>query len=283
MGEGARTHTHTHTHTTAASADLSFSSSFLSCLRALVRCVCVHPHHSTPTGVKHLHAAAVAHLDLAVYFEANGHGTALFSPRLAAQLKQLANFKFESERPNPSKQNGSKNDGEEKEGEEEEEEGRHAKAKRAASILLHTMRLVNQAIGDALSMALLSLTILSYRGWVGSAQEWQGLYTDLPSRMLTCAVKDRNAIRTVPGSAERRCQAPEGLQAAIDAAVAEAGAGEGEGGRGEGEGGGGGMARAFVRPSGTEDVVRVYAEASTQAGADALAKKVEALVQAHAA
>ena len=30
---------------------------------------------------------------------------------------------------------------------------------------------------------------------------------------------------------------------------------------------------AFVRPSGTEDVVRVYAEAATQADADALALK----------
>lgn len=29
--------------------------------------------------------------------------------------------------------------------------------------------------------------------------------------------------------------------------------------------------RSFVRPSGTEDIVRVYAEASTQEGADNLA------------
>jgi phosphoacetylglucosamine mutase len=33
-------------------------------------------------------------------------------------------------------------------------------------------------------------------------------------------------------------------------------------------------ARSFVRPSGTEDVVRVYAEASTQAAADKLAQDV---------
>lgn len=32
--------------------------------------------------------------------------------------------------------------------------------------------------------------------------------------------------------------------------------------------------RSFVRPSGTEDVVRVYAEASTQKSADALAREV---------
>jgi len=32
--------------------------------------------------------------------------------------------------------------------------------------------------------------------------------------------------------------------------------------------------RAFVRPSGTEDVVRVYAEAATQQAADELARQV---------
>ncbi|KDD75421.1 hypothetical protein H632_c692p0, partial [Helicosporidium sp. ATCC 50920] len=37
--------------------------------------------------------------------------------------------------------------------------------------------------------------------------------------------------------------------------------------------------RAFVRPSGTEDVVRVYAEAPTQEAADALAKDVGSVVK----
>ncbi len=36
--------------------------------------------------------------------------------------------------------------------------------------------------------------------------------------------------------------------------------------------------RAFARPSGTEDVVRVYAEAETQEQADALARAVARLV-----
>lgn len=40
--------------------------------------------------------------------------------------------------------------------------------------------------------------------------------------------------------------------------------------------------RSFVRPSGTEDVVRVYAEAATQAEADALAAAVGRLVYRHA-
>ena len=36
--------------------------------------------------------------------------------------------------------------------------------------------------------------------------------------------------------------------------------------------------RAFVRPSGTEDVVRVYAEAAEPARAAALAEAVQAIV-----
>lgn len=36
--------------------------------------------------------------------------------------------------------------------------------------------------------------------------------------------------------------------------------------------------RAFARPSGTEDAVRVYAEAASQEAADALAKEVAGIV-----
>jgi len=37
------------------------------------------PVRCVPTGVKHLHHAAEKY-DIGVYFEANGHGTVLFSP-----------------------------------------------------------------------------------------------------------------------------------------------------------------------------------------------------------
>ena len=33
------------------------------------------------TGVKHLHHAAVEHFDIGIYFEANGHGTVVFSKK----------------------------------------------------------------------------------------------------------------------------------------------------------------------------------------------------------
>ena len=42
----------------------------------------------TPTGVKHLHAAAKQR-DIAIYFEANGHGTVLFSESTIQMLHQV--------------------------------------------------------------------------------------------------------------------------------------------------------------------------------------------------
>lgn len=92
---------------------------------------------------------------------------------------------------------------------------------------------------------------------------WAALYTDLPSRQLKVTVADRGAIATT--DAETRVAQPPGLQAAIDAAVAGVPGG-----------------RSFVRPSGTEDVVRVYAEADSQAAADELAAAVARLVHAQA-
>lgn len=67
--------------------------------------------------------------------------------------------------------------------------------------------------------------------------------------------QDRTVITTK--DAERKCVTPEGLQDEIDALVFKYPKG-----------------RAFIRPSGTEDIVRVYAEAATRADADKLAAEV---------
>jgi phosphoacetylglucosamine mutase len=99
---------------------------------------------------------------------------------------------------------------------------------------------------------------LALRQW--RVADWAALYADAPSRQDKVRVRDRRAVRTA--DAERVCVAPAGLQADIDSLVAAAGAG----------------ARAFVRPSGTEDVVRVYAEAASQPLADKLAADVAAAV-----
>lgn len=185
----------------------------------------------TPTGVKHLHAAAERY-DVGIYWESNGHGAALFSDHAL----KLINSKAASDSP---------------------------EARALAAIALAS----NPAVGDGLSGALIVDAVLRLKRW--GLDEWDALYAELPSRQLAVRVADRAAVRTAPGD-ESIAAAPAGLQAAVEAAVAAAG-------------GGGASARAFARASGTEDVVRVYAEAATQHGADALAAHVARAVHALAA
>ena len=73
--------------------------------------------------------------------------------------------------------------------------------------------------------------------------------TDLPNRMVKMVVSDWNAFKTE--DAERRLVSSPGLQAKIDELVKKYDGG-----------------RSFVRRSGTEDVVRVYAEARLKGLAD---------------
>ncbi|CAI0401616.1 unnamed protein product, partial [Linum tenue] len=175
----------------------------------------------TPTGVKYLHEKA-AEYDVGIYFEANGHGTILFSDHFLSWL-EAKNNELGSEQ------------------------------KKAALRLLAVSKLINQAVGDALSGLLLVEAILIHKGW--SICKWNGLYQDLPSRQLKVKVIDRTAV--VTENAETIAVKPPGIQEAINAEIAKYPCG-----------------RCFIRPSGTEDVVRVYAEASTQEAADSLANSV---------
>ncbi len=126
---------------------------------------------------------------------------------------------------------------------------------RALRRLFWSTFLVNQAIGDALSDLLFAEAVLALSKWDVAA--WDAVYTDLPSRQKKLAVPDRLAVRV--NADETRVLQPEALQSRIDALVASTPKG-----------------RAFLRPSGTEDVVRVYAEAETQEAANVLADGVVA-------
>lgn len=181
------------------------------------------PVKCVPTGVKHLHREAQK-ADIGIYFEANGHGTVLFSEKAQEVIQGAANDK-----------------------------SLYPEQQQAARKLLHTMDLINQTVGDAISDMLLVETVLHAKGICGP--EWNSLYTELPNRQLKVHVANRNIIQTI--DAERRCVSPSDLQPAIDQIV-----------QGYQDG------RAFVRPSGTEDIVRVYAEASTQDAANKLAYEV---------
>ncbi|KAF7868347.1 hypothetical protein EAF04_004879 [Stromatinia cepivora] len=177
----------------------------------------------TPTGVKWLHHAATK-FDVGVYFEANGHGTVVFSQQA---LKAFASTEPESP---------------------------------AQASALETLRaltdLINQTVGDALSDMLLVETILAHKSW--TPKEWDLTYIDLPNRLVRVEVADRNLFKTT--DAERKLVEPQGTQAQIDALVAKFKDG-----------------RSFARASGTEDALRVYAEAATRSEADDLATKVASL------
>ncbi|KAK6935029.1 Alpha-D-phosphohexomutase, C-terminal [Dillenia turbinata] len=185
----------------------------------------------TPTGVKYLHEQAAAY-DIGIYFEANGHGTVLFSEKFLSWLEErnheLSSVSIGSEQ------------------------------QKAALRLVAVSKLINQAAGDALSGLLLVEAILQHMGW--SVNKWSELYQDLPSRQLKVKVLDRKAVVTT--NAETVAVEPPGIQEAINAEIAKYTQG-----------------RSFIRPSGTEDVVRVYAEAPTQEEADSLAKSVAHLVE----
>ena len=194
----------------------------------------------TPTGVKHLHPEA-ERFDVGVYFEANGHGTAVFSDDALARIREAA------AKTNAKAKEGEKN---------------AADAAAALDELVALTEAINPAVGDALSGILVVEAVLRAKGW--DLARWNAMYADLPSKQVKVTVADRSVIATT--DAERRATTPAGLQPAIDAAVAAAGP----------------RARAFARPSGTEDVVRVYAEAETVEMTEALARNVARAVYEHA-
>ena len=119
----------------------------------------------------------------------------------------------------------------------------------ALNYLLNLTQLINQTVGDALSDMLLVEAVLAHRSYSGV--EWDSLYVDLPNRLVKVVVEDRHAFQTE--DAERQLVSPKGLQAKIDDLVRRYDGG-----------------RSFVRPSGTEDVVRVYAEAAIKSQADGM-------------
>ncbi|GMH35308.1 hypothetical protein BSKO_03176 [Bryopsis sp. KO-2023] len=116
---------------------------------------------------------------------------------------------------------------------------------------------MNQAVGDGIATILMVEAILRRKKW--SIKDWAKIYDDIPSIQSKVVVADRSVITTT--DAERRCVTPAGLQDEIDKVVEKYELG-----------------RSFVRPSGTEDIVRVYAEAKTEADVQSLAKDVERLV-----
>jgi phosphoacetylglucosamine mutase len=86
------------------------------------------------------------------------------------------------------------------------------------------------------------------------------LYSELSSRMLKVVVNDRNKFKTIFD--ESKLTEPKELQDDIEKIASNYENG-----------------RSFVRPSGTEDCLRIYAEANTQEEADELGNKVLKVIE----
>lgn len=129
--------------------------------------------------------------------------------------------------------------------------------KMSISILRNFIKLINQTVGDAISDLFATLAILYCLKM--TFIEWNNLYTDLANTMLIIYVKNKFNFKTI--DFEQRLVSPHGLQDEIDLVLKKYDNG-----------------RTFVRPSGTENVVRIYSEAKTQENSDKLAADVKALV-----
>ena len=193
----------------------------------------------TKTGVKHLHHAA-QQFDIGIYFEANGHGTVVFSDKYTLAAATTSSS--------------------------------------SSPLLYQLSRLINPAVGDALSDLLL-VDLLLRRHFHWTLAQWATrLYTDLPSRQLKVQVKDRSMI--VCNDNETQVLEPVGLQSRL-LSLYQTNHEDLEGEKAEGDPSSVTatttttvkieLGRCFVRPSGTENVVRIYAEAKTREMADALA------------
>lgn len=168
------------------------------------------------------------HVFLGVYFEANGHGTVIFSEHAKEKIAAAASSASTTD-----------------------------DQKESLNKLKLTIDLINETVGDAISDMLLVETILHNKGW--DLSDWEAQYKDLPNLQKKVKVLDRTVFETT--DAERSCVKPEGLQDGINAVVKKYKNG-----------------RSFVRPSGTEDVVRVYAEAENAEDVQILATEVQIIV-----
>ena len=119
------------------------------------------------------------------------------------------------------------------------------------------MSLINQCVGDALSDLLLVEAVLADENL--SMAEWDEQYHELPNQQAKLKVADRSIYITT--AADTKLLEPAWLQPKIDELVDATKQG-----------------RAFVRPSGTEDVVRIYAEAESTSEMKLLVASITSLL-----
>ena len=117
---------------------------------------------------------AAKKFDVGVYFEANGHGTIVVKDSLLERLR--------------------------------------GETTASSRLLLSFFSIINMYVGDALADLLAIEAILAVKKM--SIASWDGLFTELPNRMLKVIVEDRFLYKTT--DAERVLVEPQGLQEKIN-------------------------------------------------------------------
>eukprot|EP00923_Selenidium_pygospionis_P012802 GHVN01021914.1.p1 GENE.GHVN01021914.1~~GHVN01021914.1.p1 ORF type:complete len:564 (+),score=74.11 GHVN01021914.1:84-1775(+) len=135
------------------------------------------------------------------------------------------------------------------------------KESKAYCVLKTFLQIFNQTTGDAITNLLGVEASLKYLNM--TMQEWGDMYDELPATNRKMVVP-RMKLKQIRPKEEDETQLirPADMQKEITALLAE------------GE-------RAFVRPSGTEDVLRIYTEATTIARSLELADRVEEITKKH--
>ena len=105
------------------------------------------------TGVKFCHHVAKHEFDIGLYMEANGHGTVLFQDKAVEQLQKIESSCTSSSLDDVAK-------------------------KKACVELLAAYQIINQSVGDAMSLMLMIEALLRCRGW--SIHQWDAIYADFP-------------------------------------------------------------------------------------------------------
>ncbi len=114
--------------------------------------------------------------------------------------------------------------------------------------LLAVYALMNQNVGDGITCIFLAEAIFSQGNRI---DDYLALYKDLPSKQLQLCVRDKNEVETT--DAERTCVCPFGLQEHLNGITSMYE-----------------NSRTFIRPSGTENLVRIYVETRCEDDLEAL-------------
>ncbi|MCQ2820533.1 MAG: hypothetical protein MJ252_24985 [archaeon] len=178
------------------------------------------------TGVKNVHAKANS-FDMAVYFEANGHGNFHVDENFEKKINKL------------------------------QAEITNSKDSQILELLLKYVTMFNVTIGDSLSIYLATDAALFTLN--KTLEDIANIFQEIPNELIKVKVKDKSIF--ICNEDESRLIEPVEVQKFIDETV-----------KGIEQG------RCFMRPSGTEDVVRLYAEAAKKEDCHMIMEKVKELL-----